>query len=89
MSVSKILVYLLAFVALIFEGFFGVIPFLSFVSEVIITAVLVLLFVSIFRKSAFQTWKESLKRYVLTIFATFGFFISVFLCFIAYQNSVP
>ncbi|MBX9809638.1 hypothetical protein K2X92_04600 [Candidatus Gracilibacteria bacterium] len=89
MSISKILVYLLALVALIFEGFFGVIPFLSFISEVIITSVGILLLVSIFRRSVFLTWKETLKKYILTIFATFGFFTSIFLVFIGYQNAVP
>ena len=89
MSVSKILVYILAWVALIFEGFFGVVPFLSFVSEVVITTVWIFLFVSIFRRSIFHTWKETLRKYILTILATFGFFISIFLIFIGYQNATP
>ena len=38
MSKKRILAYIFAVIALIFEGFFGIIPFVSFVIQVILLA---------------------------------------------------
>lgn len=89
MTTSRIIAYIFATVALIFEGFFGLIPFLSFVTEVLLTAVGILLLFAIFRRSTLSNWKENLQNYIRVILATFGFFITIFLIFIGYQNSVP
>ena len=89
MTIKKILVYTFAIIALVFEGFFGVIPFLSFLIQVVIISFGSYLLLIIFRRKNIQSWKTIIPRYILTVLATIGFFTSIFLTFIAYQNAVP
>lgn len=80
-------------IALIFEGFFGVIPFMEFVFRIVLIACAIFLLNSIirsiFRKVKLFTWREILPQYILTILATVGFFTSFSLVFITYQNFTP
>lgn len=89
MKPSKILAYIFAVIALIFEGFFGIIPFVSFILQVILLAFAVLLLTSMFRRSRVGNWQQIIPRYILTMVATIGFFISLMLAFVQYQYLIP
>ncbi|NRH21104.1 hypothetical protein HOO68_03605 [Candidatus Gracilibacteria bacterium] len=93
MSKGKILAYIFSIIALIFEGFFGIIPFLQFAFRIIIIAIAIFLLNtivrSIFKRGVVYSWKEILPQYILTILATIGFFTAISLSFITYQNATP
>jgi hypothetical protein len=89
MKLSKILAYVFAVIALIFEGFFGMIPFVSFILQVILLAFGVFLLVWMFRRNKVGNWQQIILQYILRMTATIGFFISVMLAFVQYQHLVP
>lgn len=93
MTIKKILAYTFAIIALVFEGFFGIIPFVEFVFRIVLIACAIFLLNSIirsiFKKTTLHSWKEILPQYILTILTIVGFFTSISLSFIAYQNTSP
>jgi hypothetical protein len=89
MPIKKILAYTFAIIALVFEGFFGIIPFVSFLIQVILIACGVYLLVSLFRRKGIHSWKTTITRYILSILTTVGFFTSIFLVWITYHNQIP
>lgn len=89
MSVTKILAYTFAIIALVFEGFFGIVPFISFLVQVIVLSCALYLLVSLFRRKNAPSWRTTISRYIVTILSTLGFFTSIFLAFIAYQHQFP
>ena len=89
MTIRKILAYVFALIALIFEGFFGIEPFLGFVVQVILISCAFYFLLYIFRRKNMPAWRTTMMQYILTILATIGFFTTSFLVFIAYQHQVP
>lgn len=89
MTIRKILAYIFALIALIFEGFFGIEPFLGFVVQVILISCAFYFLVYIFRRKNMPAWRVTIARYILTILATIGFFTASFLLFVTYQYQVP
>jgi hypothetical protein len=89
MKLSKILAYVFASIALIFEGFFGVIPFVSFIIQVILLAFALFLLIWMIRRSKAGNWRQVIPQYILTMLATIGFFTTVMLAFVQYQHMVP
>jgi hypothetical protein len=89
MTTWKIFAYVFALIALIFEGFFGIIPFIWFVLQIIVIACALYLLVSIFRRKNAPVWKTAILQYTVIILATIGFFTTTFLLFIEYQYHVP
>ena len=89
MKISKILAHVFAVIALIFEGFFGIIPFVSFVLQVILLAFALFFLIWIFRRSKMGHWQQVIPQYILTMTATIGFFVSIMLAFVQYQHMVP
>lgn len=89
MKLPKILAYIFAVIALIFEGFFGIIPFVSFVLQIILLAFWVFFLIWILRRGKAGKWKDIIPQYVLTMTATIGFFITLMLAFVQYQYMSP
>ncbi len=89
MPIRKILAYILATIALVFEGFFGIVPFVQFMLQVVVIACALYLLVSLFRRKNMPAWRTTIISYITTILATIGFFTSIFLAFISYHNLVP
>ena len=89
MSISKIFAYIFTAVALIFEGFFGIIPFIQFLLQIVVIAFAMYFFVSLFRRKAPMIWREVVVRYIIAMTATIGFFTTLFLSFIGYHHLVP
>ena len=89
MSIKKIFAYVFALIALIFEGFFGIIPFVGFVLQIVVIASALYLLVYIFRRKNMPAWRTTIVGYILTILATIGFFTTSFLLFIGYQHQFP
>ncbi len=89
MKISKIFAYLFASIALIFEGFFGVIPFVSFILQVILIAFALFLLMWMVLRSKVGYWQQVIPRYFLTVVSTMGFFISIMLVFVWYQHMMP
>jgi hypothetical protein len=89
MTIRKVFAYVFALIALIFEGFFGIIPFIGFVLQIVVIAFALYLLVSIFRRKNAPAWKTAITQYIFTILATIGFFTTGFLLFIEYQYISP
>lgn len=89
MTIAKILTYLLASIALLFEAFFGLIPFVLFIIQIILIAFALFFLVWIFRRQNAGKWEKIVPRYILTMTATLWFFITLFLSFVGYQHIVP
>ena len=89
MTPSKILAYIFAAIALIFEGFFGIIPLVSFILQVILLAFALFFLIWIFRPNKRGNWQKLIQQYILTMTATIGFFTTFFLSFVGYQYLVP
>ncbi len=89
MKISKIIGYIFAVIALIFEWFFGIISFVSFIIQIILVAVAIFFLIWIFRRSIAKLWKETILRYILIIASTIWFFVSVMLLFVSYQHMYP
>ena len=89
MTIRKILAYVFAIIALVFEGFFGIVPFVQFMLQVVVIACTLYLLVSLFRRKNMPAWRTTIVSYITTILATIGFFTSIFFIFISYHNLVP
>jgi hypothetical protein len=89
MKLSKILAYIFAVIALIFEGFFGIVPFVSFILQVILLAFALFFLIWIFRRKNTGDWKRIIAQYTLFMTATIGFFTTFFLAFVQYQYLIP
>ncbi|MBC7498599.1 hypothetical protein H7170_03045 [Candidatus Gracilibacteria bacterium] len=89
MKLSKILAYIFAAIALIFEGFFGIISFVSFILQVILVVSGIFLLTYIFRRSKVGNYQQVILRYILTMLGIIGFFISIMFAFIQYQHIMP
>ena len=89
MTTQKTLAYIFVAIALIFEGFFGIIPFVSFVLQVILLAFALFFLIWIFRRNKIGNWRQVIPRYIVVMVATIGFFTAFFLSFVQYQHLVP
>lgn len=70
MKLSKIFAYIFAAIALIFEGYFGIVPFVSFVAQIILLSFALFFLVWIFRRKIAAEWRSVIARYVLSILVT-------------------
>lgn len=89
MSIKKILTYLFVAISLIFEGFFGITALVGFVWQVILLSLASLLLIWIIRRKPLSEWRNMLYRYSIMTMAIFGFFTSLSLGFLQYQQSFP
>ncbi len=89
MSSKNLFTYIFVIIALLFEGFFGTIPFVLFVLQIILLSFAIFLLLWVFRRGARQDWKKVILEYIIIGMATVGFFMMLFLTFIGYQYIVP
>lgn len=89
MSIWKFVTFVFAAIALLFEGFFGILQLVIFVIQIILIAFFIYIFFWIFRKKTVWIWYKSVLRYGIVVCAIFGFFNSIFLAFIQYQYYSP
>jgi hypothetical protein len=89
MKLKTIFTFIFALVAVIFEAYFWVFSLVSFFIQIILIAVVVSMFFSLFRIKGVETFGEKVKRLTLITAAIIGFFLSLFLSFVAYHNFFP
>lgn len=89
MKFKDILTFIFVSVVIIFEAYFGILNLVSFFLQVILIAVLLsVIGMLISRKSTIQ-FSIRVKKIAILITAVIGFFLSIFLGFVAYENSFP
>lgn len=89
MKLKTIFTFIFAAVAVIFEAYFWVLSAVSFFIQVILVAVLVSLIFSLFRSRVAESFGKRVRRLTLVTTAIIGFFLSIFLSFVAYHNFFP
>lgn len=89
MSIWKFFTFLFAIIALLFEGFFGIIQLVSFVLQIILISFFIYFIIWIFRRKSIGVWYKKVLGYCIVVLAFFGFLNSLFLAFIEYQYYSP
>lgn len=89
MSIWKFITFSLAVIAILFEGFFGILQLVIFVIQIILISFFIYISILIFRRKIIGTWYKVVLRYSIFVLAFFGFFNSIFLAFIEYQYYSP
>lgn len=86
--IGTIFVYFFIGIALIFEGFFGIISLVWFIIQVILLAIIAVSIRKIFSKNT-QSWKVEILRSTKIVMVVIGIFISTFLTIFGYHTIVP